>query len=57
MNYGVRQGTRKVFTYGNFETKAEAVQARQEAQLKGRRGLYLVKLTRYNDSFMKIERI
>lgn len=49
--YGVRQGKRKVYNYGDYETKQEAIDALVRVQLlQGRRGLYIVKLVPYGTS-------
>ena len=51
IQYGVRQGKRTVYNYGNFDTKQEALEQLIKIQLlQGRRGLYIVKLLPYGDS-------
>ena len=51
MQYGVRQGKRKVYNYGDFDTKQQAVDALIKIQLlQNRRGLYIVKLLPYGAS-------
>ena len=51
MQYGVRQGKKIVYNYGNFDTKRDAMDALIRIQLlQGRRGLYIVKLTPYGAS-------
>jgi hypothetical protein len=51
MQYGIRQGKRKVYNYGNYDSKQGAIDALIELQrIRGLRGLYIVKLVPYGAS-------
>lgn len=51
MQYGIRKGKRKVYSYGDFNTKQEAIDYLIKRQLVyGDRGMYIVKLVPYGAS-------
>lgn len=51
IQYGIRQGKRKIYNYGDYESKQEAIDAMIDMQLRyGRRGMYIVKLVPYGAS-------
>ncbi len=56
--YGVRQGKRKVYAYGDYDTRQQAIEALIRVQLlQSRRGLYIVKLVPYGASTTLVQAV